>query len=121
FSEDKPVAGRIKGAAGPRGRIVVGGKRPEQAERGKTDWVEHGIEAAGQHEIDLAAPHHLEGRADGLATRGASRVDGRRVTADTKITGQQGQPGVGLAAAETHRVRRKLAVEQPVGMKLAII
>jgi hypothetical protein len=53
------IAAGIKRPAGPLRRVVIGGERPEQAERRQTDRVEHRVVAARQHEIGLPARRHL--------------------------------------------------------------
>ena len=69
----KPSRSRSKGREARVGLVVARAQGREQIEAGDAEGMDHGVRAAGEHHVGLAAADDLDRLADGLAAGGAGR------------------------------------------------
>ena len=78
LADDEAVAVLVERARGAPGIVVPGGERLHRGEAADDGLVDAGLDAAGEHDVGVAAPDRLPGLADGMGAGGAGG-DGRPV------------------------------------------
>ena len=73
FAQHEAVAVAVEGPRGLGGLVVAGAQGGQQVEAGHAEGMDHGVRAAGEHHVGLAAADDLDRLADRLAAGGAGR------------------------------------------------